>query len=156
LVGLDTSYKDFDIDQDQVAWLKRLVAAAGPKRKLILFSHHQPFSQLDDQGPKLQVALADVLEQQRITAWFWGHEHRLVLYDPHSRWGVKGRCVGHGGFPSFRDTNIGAQGDVYQWIKLAADPHAPAARVLDGPNFWVTKGPTQYSPNGFLLLEFDG
>jgi len=155
LVGLDTAYKDFDLDAAQVAWLKRIVAAAG-SRKLLLCSHHQLFSQLDDQGPKLQVALADLLEQQRITAWFWGHEHRLVLYEPHSMWALKGRCVGHGGFPSFRDTSIGAKGNIYQWIKVPADPHAPAARVLDGPNFWVTQAPEQYSPNGFLFLEFNG
>ena len=156
LVGLDTSYNDFDLAPDQVAWLKRIIATAGPQRKVMLFSHHQPFSQLDDQGPKLQVALADLLEQQRITVWFWGHEHRLVVYEPHSRWGVKGRCVGHGGFPSFRDTSIGAGGDIYKWIHMPADLHAPEALVLDGPNFWVTKAPMQYSPNGYLFLELDG
>jgi hypothetical protein len=155
LVGLDTAYQDFDLSGDQVAWLKRMVSKAG-KRKVILFSHHQPFSQLDDQGPKLQVALADLLAQQRITAWFWGHEHRLVVYEPHSQWGLKGRCVGHGGFPQDRDTDIGAGGNIYQWIHLAADLHAPEALVLDGPNFWVTANPTQYSPHGFLFLEFDG
>jgi len=32
----------------QVAWLKSIVDAAGA-RKLLLFSHHQPFSQLDAQ-----------------------------------------------------------------------------------------------------------
>jgi hypothetical protein len=156
LVGLDTAYKDFDMSPEQVAWLKRIVTAAGSQRKLILFSHHQPFSQLDDQGPNLQVALADLLEQQRVTAWFWGHEHRLVVYEPHLRWGVKGRCVGHGGFPSFRDTDIGAGGDIYKWIHMPADLHAPEALLLDGPNFWVTLNPNQYSPNGFLFLEFDG
>ena len=100
LVGLDTAYVDFDLDEKQVAWLTGIVNAAGT-RKLILFSHHQPFSQLDDQGPKLQVALADLLKQQRIHAWYWGHEHRLVIYDPHPLWGFKGRCIGHGGFPGF-------------------------------------------------------
>src|SRR5437773_12008044 len=117
LVGLDSAYKDFAFDQPQVDWLKKLVAGAGT-RKLILFSHHQPFSLLDDQGPNLQSALADLLNRQRVTAWFWGHEHRLVVYQPHQRWGVKGRCVGHGGFPSFRDTSIGAKGDKYQWIHM--------------------------------------
>ena len=40
LVGLDTAYVDFDLDKDQVAWLTRIVNAAGT-RKLILFSHHR-------------------------------------------------------------------------------------------------------------------
>lgn len=155
LVGLDTAYQDFALDQQQVDWLKKLVSASGT-RKLMLFSHHQPFSSLDDQGPKLQKALADLLNRQRVTAWFWGHEHRLVVYGPHQKWGLKGRCVGHGGFPSSRDTGIGARGDKYQWIHMHAKPHAPEALLLDGPNFWVTAGPEQYSPNGYLFLELDG
>jgi hypothetical protein len=155
LACLDTAYIDFDMDQTQVAWLKSIVATAGARR-LILFSHHQPFSQLDSQGPKLQVALADLLNQQRIYAWFWGHEHRLVLYEPHPKWGFKGRCVGNGGFPAFRDNLTSTPSHIYQWISLQTAPHAPAARLLDGPNFWIPKDPMRYSPHGFLTLEFDG
>jgi hypothetical protein len=155
LACLDTSYNDFDLDAKQVAWLKSIVAGAGT-RKLILFSHHQPFSQLDDQGPRLQVALADLLSKQRIHAWFWGHEHRLVLYDPHPLWGLKGRCIGHGGFPGFRDDLPGAHGDLYQWLILPAQPHVPGARLLDGPNFWIPQDTEGFSPHGYVFLEFDG
>jgi hypothetical protein len=155
LLGLDTSYVDFDLAADQVAWIKALIAAAG-KRKVILFSHHGPFSSLDDQGPKLQVALSDLLEGQKIAAWYWGHEHRLVVYEPHDKWALKGRCVGHGGFPAYRDTDLGAGGNIYKWIHMKARPHAPEALLFDGPNFWVTANPNQYSPHGYLFLEFDG
>jgi hypothetical protein len=155
LVCLDTAYVDFNLDARQVAWLKAIVDGAGT-RKLILFSHHQPFSQLDDQGPNLQVALADLLTKQRIHAWFWGHEHRLVLYDPHPLWGVKGRCIGHGGFPAFRDDLPDAHGDLYQWLTLPAQPHVPKARLLDGPNFWVPQDTRGFSPHGYVFLEFDG
>jgi len=155
LACLDTAYEDFDISKAQVAWLNNIVAAAGT-RKLILFSHHQPFSQLDEQGPKLQVALADLLKQQRIHAWFWGHEHRLVLYDPHPLWGLKGRCIGNGGFPAFRDDLPDAHGDLYQWLILPPQPHAPGARLLDGPNFWIPQDPEGFSPHGYVFLEFDG
>ena len=155
LVCLDTAYVDFDLDPAQVAWLKAMVAAAGT-RKLILFSHHQPFSQLDLQGPKLQVALADLLNQGRIHAWFWGHEHRLVLYDPHPKWGFKGRCIGNGGFPAFRDQLTATPSHVYVWVNMPTAPHAPAAQLLDGPNFWITEDPMRYSPHGFLTLDFDG
>jgi hypothetical protein len=155
LVCVDTAYKDFDLDPAQVAWLKSIVDAAG-SRKLLLFSHHQPFSQLDDQGPHLQKALADILSKQRIHAWFWGHEHRLVLYESHSAWGFKGRCIGHGGFPAFRDGLIPA-GDTYEWVDLPARPSGvPKARVLDGPNFWVVEDPMKYSPHGFVTLDFEG
>jgi hypothetical protein len=153
LACLDTAYVDFDMDGAQVNWLESIVAAAGT-RKLILFSHHQPFSQLDAQGPKLQVALAGLLNQQRIHAWFWGHEHRLVLYEPHPKWGLKGRCVGNGGFPGFRDNLTSTPSTVYQWVSLPPAPHAPAAKVLDGPNFWIPEDPMRYSPHGFLTLDF--
>lgn len=156
LVCLDTAYEDFDLDDAQVAWLKSIVDAAGA-RKLLLFSHHQPFSQLDAQGPNIQRALADILSKQRIHAWFWGHEHRLVLYEPHSTWGFKGRCIGHGGFPGFRDDLTNPPSDVYVWVNLTAQSSGvPAAKLLDGPNFWVTEDPMRYSPHGFVTLEFDG
>ena len=87
LVCLDTAYIDFSLIPPG-CWLTSLVNAAG-NRKLILFSHHQPYSQLDAQGPNLQAALADLLNQGRIHAWFWGHEHRLVLYDARSEMGCQ-------------------------------------------------------------------
>lgn len=155
LICLDTAYEDFDLDPKQVAWVKSILAGAGT-RKLILFSHHQPFSQLDSQGPKLQVALADLLKSQRIHAWFWGHEHRLVIYDPHPKWGFKGRCIGHGGFPSFRDDLPDAHGNLYQWLILPAQPYAPKAQLLDGPNFWIPEAPESFSPHGFVILDLDG
>jgi hypothetical protein len=155
LICLDTAYNDFNLDEKQVAWVKGIVKAAG-NRKLILFTHHQPFSQLDDQGPNLQIALADLLNTQRIHAWFWGHEHRLVLYDPHPTWGFKGRCIGHGGFPAFRDDLPDADGNVYQWLILPALPQAPRAQLLDGPNFWIPQDPEGFSPHGFVVLDFDG
>jgi hypothetical protein len=155
LVCLDTAYKDYDLDEKQVAWVKSIVNAAG-SRKLILFSHHQPFSQLDAQGPNLQVALAGLLNTQRIHAWFWGHEHRLVLYDPHPTWGFKGRCIGHGGFPAFRDDLPGARGKLYQWLTLPAQPQAPRAQLFDGPNFWIPEDVEAFSPHGYVVLDFDG
>jgi hypothetical protein len=155
VLGLDTAYNDFDLDGAQVAWAKSMIAAAGT-RKVILCTHHQPFSALDDQGPNLQAALSDLLNAQRIEAWFWGHEHRLVIYEPHLVWGVKGRCIGHGGFPASRDTDVGAGGGVYKWIHLQPRPHAPEALLLDGPNFWVAADPNAFSPHGYVFLEFDG
>jgi len=156
LVCLDTAYVDFNLDPAQVKWLKKLLTAASDKQKVILLSHHQPFSQLDSQGPNLQAALGDVLSSKRIYAWFFGHEHRLVLYDAHAQWGLKARCVGHGGFPAFRDDLVGGGGPATQFILLSAKPGVPAAQVLDGPNPFVDDDPQRYSPHGFLTLEFNG
>ena len=156
LACLDTAYVDFDLDGAQVDWLNSIVNAAGA-RKLILFTHHQPFSQLDDQGPKIQTALADLLNKQRISAWYWGHEHRLVLYDPHPKWGFKGRCIGNGGFPQFRDDLPGGGGNLYQWMTLTEQPDiAPKAQLLDGPNFWIPQDQEGFSPHGYVVLDFDG
>ena len=56
LVGLDTAHSEHTIDHQQANWLNDVVQKAG-SRKVILFSHHQPFSRLDEQGPDLQAAL---------------------------------------------------------------------------------------------------
>jgi len=59
LVGLDTAYAKHDLHGGQVDWLDRLLADAG-ERRLILFTHHQPFSRLDRrQGPRLVGKLVD-------------------------------------------------------------------------------------------------
>jgi hypothetical protein len=158
LLCLDTSYVDFALDDAQVDWIKRRIAAAG-KRKVILFSHHQPFSHFSNVGEKIWSGLSDVLEAGRIYAWFFGHEHRLVLYEPHATWGLKARCMGNGGFPELRDTVSGCGGPDTRLVPLAHNNFAPAARLLDGPNPFIKDHPSdppKYIPHGFLTLQFNG
>ena len=69
LVVLDTAYVDHDMDNEQVAWLNLVLkqsreANGGSAKKLVLFSHQQLFSRLDNQGPKLQNALRHLLNAQ--------------------------------------------------------------------------------------------
>ena len=52
LVGLDVAYKDHEIDDEQVEWLKQIIAKAGDN-KIVLFSHHQLYSHFEKQGSKL-------------------------------------------------------------------------------------------------------
>lgn len=157
LAGLDTAYNDHDLHAGQVEWLESLVAAAGG-RKLILFSHHQPYSLLDSQGPKLVGKLGRLLADRRIYAWYWGHEHHCVLYDSHPQWGLLGRCVGHGGFPYFREKDkFGAKPpDRPTFARLEGRALVPGALVLDGRNPYIKEGPDEYGPHGFVTLEFDG
>ena len=152
LVGLDTAYVDHDMPPEEVAWFARVMARAGD-RKVVLFSHHQPFSLLDQQGPHLVGKLKDYLNDRRIFAWYWGHEHRCVRYDQHPKWGVYGRCVGHGGFPYYRDI-LGPVADKPTWKVLKGNDNAPGGWILDGPNPYVKEAPEEYGPHGYMSLEF--
>ena len=165
LAALDTAYtqpfggQEGNLNHEQVDWLTRLVASSGD-RKLVLFSHHQPFSLLDaNQGPMLVKWLQPLLEGKQVYAWYWGHEHRCVLYDPHPAWGLRGRCVGHGGFPEARPdlstaTSSGELGS--QWKKLAGNANSPAGLILDSPNVYIPGFEEQFTPHGYLRLEFHG
>jgi len=164
LVMLDSAYsqpfggQEGDLFQAQVDWLNQIIQAAGD-RKIVLFSHHQPFSLLDaNQGPKLVAWLGKYLEAQRIFAWYWGHEHRCVLYDPHPAWGLHGRCVGHGGFPENRvDLSNAPSSDEFgsQWRHVASTGAIPGGYALDTPNLYIPTFEVQFSPHGFMRLEFN-
>ena len=158
LLCLDTAYVDFDLDEAQVDWIRRRIAESG-KRKILLFSHHQPFSVLSGGGENLQAKLGAILDGGQIYGWFFGHEHRLIIYAPHTKWGVKGRCVGYGGFPEFRATAPGCGGSNTQFVQLPGTLDAPASELLDGPNPFVDDSPAdppKYNPHGYLTLEFAG
>jgi hypothetical protein len=105
IIGLDTGYNSTRFDWGKVpvlqrskwlrkttwfkpgctipealfAWLKSAVNPDGDKRGLILLSHHGPHSAFEAwyQIPAKQ--LAKVIHRPVI--WFWGHEHRLAIYE---------------------------------------------------------------------------
>ncbi|GAU82935.1 metallophosphoesterase [Bosea sp. BIWAKO-01] len=160
LVGLDTAHTDHNVDDKQAAWLNSLVRDAGG-RKIVLSSHHQPFSRLDEQGPKLQTALSDLLQSKAIAAWYWGHEHDCVIYDRHPSFGLLGRCVGNGGIPSPRKSTVTSAeteraSHGVEWKRLRGNAAAPACLVLDGPNPLVKGEEHKFVPHGYLTLDFDG
>jgi Predicted phosphohydrolases len=97
--GLDSAYEDFDLYDRQHDWVKRHVSSAG-NQKLLFLTHHQPFSAYEPGNHPLEGTVSRLLAGREITAWFWGHEHRCVLY--HANAGTKfGRCIGHGGVPVY-------------------------------------------------------
>jgi hypothetical protein len=109
-VGVDTSWDTDVTSQGQVGVLQdpqdRYVAAVAGQspRKLVLFSHHQLVSVYDraDLGATLPAKLAPVLSANRVTAWWWGHEHRAITYEAAA--GVRyPRCLGNGGVPVLPD-----------------------------------------------------
>jgi hypothetical protein len=109
-VGLDTAWQTDVTSDGQIAVLQdpqaKYVAdvAASSPRKLVLFSHHQLVSHYDqgDLGKTLPDKLAPVLNGNRVTAWWWGHEHRAITYGADA--GVRfPRCLGNGGVPILPD-----------------------------------------------------
>ncbi len=159
LIGLDTGYREHDLDDEQVAWLNQVIAGAG-NRKIVLFSHHQLYSRLESQGPKLALKLNHLLESRRITAWYWGHEHRCAIYDPHETYGFSGRCLGHGGIPSKRkdvsDFPVKQTvGDIL-WRRFEARNLVPGGLMLDGPNRDIPGYENTYGPHGYAVLELNG
>ena len=159
VVGLDTAYVDHDIGAMQAAWVESLVADAA-KRRLVLLSHHQPYSRLAAQGPRLVAALGELLTAGRVFAWYWAHEHRCAVYEPHATWGVHGRCLGHGGMPEYtaklarfpRETGLRDSA----WRVLDAAPGVPRSVVLDGPNTEMGADAARFLAHGYGALRFDG
>jgi hypothetical protein len=160
LVGLDSAYEEGELANDQVAWLEGLLANAG-NRRTILFTHHQLFSRAEKSKAKMQSQLGELLTSKRIFAWYWGHEHRCMIYDQHPVWGIYGRCVGHSGFPYFRDkftegtiTQHGPQDTA--WRKVDFKNMVPGGLILEGPNPYISGHENEYGPHGYMTLEFNG
>ncbi len=132
IVGLDSAYEDHDLAGGQAAWLTD-IASHAEGRKVVLFSHDQPFSLLSGQGPNLVDKLRPLLEGQKIFAWYWGHEHECVLFDKHDVWKLYGRCIGHAGMPEFRPSDLGPAVPTRQFRRFNGKNGVPGASILDGP-----------------------
>jgi hypothetical protein len=160
LVGLDSAYEDGALAHGQVEWLNRLIEGAGDRR-VILFTHHQLFSWASPTRWTMESQLSPLLDGKKLFAWYWGHEHRCVLYDRHPRWGLHGRCVGHGGYPYFRDSftegtvvERGPQDTARR--KVGPRDEVPGGLILEGPNLYIPGHTDRYGPHGYMTLEFDG
>ena len=108
-------------------------------RKLVLFSHHQLVSVYDkeDITPELGTKLAPVLSGDRVTAWWWGHEHRALAY--RQAGGVHyPHCLGNGGVPVLRPPALTATtGKVAEWESRR----------------YIWSGGKQWSRFGFAVLD---
>jgi hypothetical protein len=168
LVGLDVAYKDHDIDDQQVEWLKQIIAKAGDN-KIILFSHHQLYSHFEKQGSKLwsHPEFNAVLRSGKIFAWYWGHEHRCSIFEGRDKnYGILARCIGNSGMPDSRDPtrNLPQAGEpVYnraEWRRSKAQSKEgnllPDVVVLEGPNEYIKDEEDKFSPHGYAVLNFDG
>jgi Calcineurin-like phosphoesterase len=168
LVGLDVAYKDHDIDDEQVTWLKQIIAQAGDN-KIILFSHHQLYSHFEKQGSKLwsHPEFNAILRSGKIFAWYWGHEHRCSIFEGRDKnFGILARCIGNSGMPDSRDPTRNlpqASEPVYnraEWRRSRAQNKEgnllPDVVVLEGRNEYIKGEEDKFSPHGYAVLNFDG
>jgi hypothetical protein len=162
LVGLDTAYdqpfggQTGDLGQNQIDWLRKIIQGA-ENRKVVLFTHHEPYSLFEVAGTALTDKLGEFLTAGKIFAWYWGHEHRCLLYDVHETYKCFGRCVGHGGFPQERPdlSTAPRTPDSDQWRILSKTDSSPGARIVDSANVYISRFEAQFAPNGFMRLEFE-
>lgn len=114
VLGLDTGYNsigtplveyvfspDASLPQEIVDWLLA-IAGSIQGQSIIILTHHQVLSVYDSCFTKQADQILSILK--RPVLWFWGHEHRLIIYDaytdPNGKWpAIMGRCIGHAGMP---------------------------------------------------------
>ncbi|GEM48531.1 metallophosphoesterase family protein [Deinococcus cellulosilyticus] len=109
-LGMDTGYQDHNpieellvvtpsLQPDEIVWHQdKLKNFSG---KTVLLSHHQLYSSnstvAHGNTPYLNNYLLSIFQPyfaQNVAAWFWGHEHNMVLYKPGLFGLTTGRLVG--------------------------------------------------------------
>jgi hypothetical protein len=139
-LAMDTGRDDFDprdvntdvpgLTPEEADWHVSKIKQAGG-RKTILLSHHPLFSAFEAIGgnalnDKLLGTFKSVLDQ--VAAWFWGHEHRLDIYDPYL--GLqRGRCLGCSAIPVFVGTTFFTP--KFKEVPLLTDPDSGKPVQLD-------------------------
>jgi hypothetical protein len=132
ILGLDTAWEDGGLAGSQMEWVEQR-QKADPNKGLILLSHHQPFSAFEEDYVKLQ----PLLSRNRVTAWFWGHEHRFAMYRPRPDV-TYARLIGHGGVPVWARS----------WGKLSDVEYVSTQSFLSGVE--------NFALFGFAVLDFEG
>jgi hypothetical protein len=141
LLAMDTGYNDYNpfnvadvltfVEPDEQKWhLDRLADFSG---RTILLSHHQLFSAFSRIGaaspagkpvpynPKLLATFNLFAKLAKpISAWFWGHEHTLSIYQNGYLGLARGRCLSHGAIPVFKSQN--------PYKQLSGVDHLPAVQ----------------------------
>jgi hypothetical protein len=89
-----------NLPEPVMRWVEQVVKPDADRRGLILLTHHGCYSAFGEWYQIPAVQLARTIHRPVI--WFWGHEHKLGIYDRYSiRNGIEayGRCIGHAGMP---------------------------------------------------------
>jgi len=101
LFGLDSSWDDGGLKDPQAAWVRaQLDMSKNKSKKVMLLTHHQPFSSYDKAADVMAEKLLGIRNAPSVKSWFWGHEHRFMFFEQFN--GVQfGRLIGHGGVPVY-------------------------------------------------------
>lgn len=146
IIGLDSAYEDEGLHGDQAKWAQSRIGERPTGSGTILLSHHQPFSAHKSGviNKVLRTKIVPVLQTGRVDAWFWGHEHRCIVYGP----GRIGRttlpfssCIGHGGVP--------------EYLVMEEGMTRPAPWVYE----YLTPNTTNFQPwgtLGFAVIDLNG
>jgi hypothetical protein len=145
IFGLDTAYTIDGFKGDlgglatpQPDWIKKQVDRA-PSKKIILLTHHQPFSAWEQDSPKLVAALDPLLKRSKpVEAWFWGHEHRCAVYAPSHNVSYPA-LIGHGGVPVYFSSKAPKR------EKLRYQDQRSFSHLLE-----------KFSYMGFAIVDLDG
>ncbi|HEX2195413.1 MAG TPA: hypothetical protein VHJ76_00685 [Actinomycetota bacterium] len=164
LLAMDTGLHDHDpftvetdvtyLEPAEAQWhLDKIRGLSGGRT--ILLSHHQLFSAFDYIGEKtpkpvgleayntkLLATFEDVLGD--VSAWFWGHEHNLCVYEPYGNL-ARGRCVGHGAIPVFESST--------PYRVSSRIPNPPALVTVGGGPLELTANAQGIYGHGYVVLE---
>ena len=170
IIGLDSAYVDNDFDERQLPKLKQWLGLsdddnpATRPRRTILLSHHQLGSAHAQAGvsPGIRKKTAEARKRGRIHAWFWGHEHRALVYDEYL--GVRFPvCIGNGGVPellSHTFTFSGAFQSVVAFGRrlrafLSPARRVPAPHVKFQQAARVDRHNLSWEKLGFVVIDLD-
>lgn len=164
VIGLDTGYSTWDavhetqstLQPEQVmTWLRKVLGMANvkarkDKRGLIILGHHQYRSAFEKQFVDSAKQLSEFIDLDYPILWFWGHEHKLSIYD---KGGITeagltayGRCIGIGGYPTSH-------------VPIPENARSNGLFAYDDRTWLLRKGPLgtyQQGFNGYAALTLRG
>jgi hypothetical protein len=104
IFGLDSSWDDGGLKDPQAAWVRSKIDL---KKKTMLLTHHQPFSSYEKPATTMAEKLLAIRSAPGgVKSWFWGHEHRFMLFGSFDKVDF-GRLIGHGGVPVYMTHDAG-------------------------------------------------
>ena len=124
----------------QLRWLDELMRPGTDRRGLVILTHHAPYTR---SGGCARFARQLARQIRQPVLWFFGHEHRLVVYDRHCcspGLEVWGRNIGHGGMP----------------VEPGPPADPPARVIFTDARRYPNEERLEVGYNGFASLTFTG